>query len=73
MAVVVEEADEAEFRLDVLRSKSRGPAGIAARLGAEALELRAILAATRATALRNLRAAKAARGIAATVVADLED
>ena len=51
MAVVVEEADETEFWLDILQSKGRaiegrGPAGTAARLRAEALELRAIFAAT---------------------------
>jgi four helix bundle protein len=60
LAVVVEEADESEFWLDVLVAKGRGPAGVSAKLRLEAVELRSIFASSRATTLRNLRAARAA-------------
>ena len=55
LAVVVEEADEAEFWLDVLRTEHLGPAEPLRALNAEAGELRAIFAASRRTVLARLK------------------
>lgn len=59
LAVVLEEADESEFWLDVLDYRRAGNAGAVKRLRQEAAELRAILAASRRTAIANLRKAQA--------------
>jgi four helix bundle protein len=58
VAVALEEADECEFWLDVLEHRRTGNAAAVKRLRQEAGELRAILAASRRTAIRNLRKAQ---------------
>ena len=55
LAVVVEEVDECELWLDFLESRGYGAPGLATRHRAEAKELRAIFAKSRATMLRKLR------------------
>ncbi len=58
LAVVLEEADESEFWLDVLDSRRTANANAVKRLRQEATELRAILAASRRTAINNLQKAQ---------------
>jgi four helix bundle protein len=55
LAVVVEEADEAEFWLDVLVTRKRGAPPMAAALHAESKQLRAVFSASRRTVLSKLR------------------
>ena len=57
LAVVVEEADEAEFWIDILLTERCGPAAQLQALGAEAVELRAIFSASRKTVLERLKRA----------------
>ena len=52
LGIVAEEADECEFWLHVLVNRHSRPAGSIAGLRREATELRAIMAASRATTLR---------------------
>ena len=54
-SVVIEEADESEWWLDVLETKRSSPAPEIKRLRQEAIELRAIFSASRKTAARKLR------------------
>ena len=54
LSVVIEEADESELWLDVLKVNQRGAAGEVQRLMAEASELTAIMAASRSTTLSGL-------------------
>lgn len=61
LGVVVEEADESEFWLDVLRELKYGPADIVGSAHQEAVELRAIFSASRSTVLRRLKQAREAR------------
>src|SRR6185436_19194929 len=51
LSVVIEEADESELWLDVLKVNQRGATAEVLRLMAEASELTAIMAASRATTL----------------------
>jgi four helix bundle protein len=55
LAVVVEEADEAELWLDVIETRKVGPQDQVGRLRRESQELRAIFAASRRTVLDRLR------------------
>jgi hypothetical protein len=55
LSVVIEEADESEFWLDVLETKRHGPANEVKRLRQEARELRAIFGKSRSTAARKLK------------------
>jgi four helix bundle protein len=57
-SVVIEEADESEWWLDVLETKRSGPLTDIKRLRQEAIELRAIFSASRKTAARKLRRPK---------------
>jgi hypothetical protein len=54
LGVVVEETDESELWLDVLQVFSCGEAEVVTRRRGEAIELRAIFAKSRSTALSNL-------------------
>jgi len=54
LGVVVEETDESELWLDVLQVFSCGEAEVVTRRRGEAIELRAIFAKSRSTALANL-------------------
>ena len=55
LAIVLEEADESELWLDVLTVRRYGPQDVVARLRGEAVELRAIFAASRATVVDRSR------------------
>lgn len=55
LAIVVEEADEAELWLDFVETRAYGPADEVAALRREAIEVRAIFATARATTLRRTR------------------
>jgi four helix bundle protein len=55
LGVVVEEADESEFWLDVLREFAYGPQPDVASLHQESVELRAIFSASRTTVLARLK------------------
>ena len=59
LAVALEEADESEYWLDLLEYRRAGNDATLSRLRKEAGELRAILAASRRTALQNLKKEKA--------------
>jgi four helix bundle protein len=61
LAVVVEETDESELWLDVLQVFGCGEAEPVARQRGEAVELRAIFAKSRSTALKNLAKQREAR------------
>jgi four helix bundle protein len=61
LSIVVEEADESELWLDVLQVFGCGEAEAVARQRAEAVELRAIFARSRSTALDNLAKQREAR------------
>jgi four helix bundle protein len=62
LSVVIEEADESEFWLDVLETKGHGPTGEVRRLRQEASELRAIFGKSRATALKRLKQERKRKG-----------
>lgn len=55
LAIVIEEADESEFWLDVLAVNQRGPSDEISRLQSEAGQLRAIMARSRSTTLDHIR------------------
>ena len=61
LSVVIEEADESELWLDVLKVNQRGVKEEALRLMAEATELTAIMAASRSTTLGKLARRTASR------------
>ncbi len=58
LGIVVEEADESELWLDVLLVFGAGDRAKVAALRREAIEIRAIMSASRSTVLRRLRAKK---------------
>ena len=53
LSIVIEEADEAELRLDLLETRHYGPLDLVKSLRREAHELRRIFGASRATAMAN--------------------
>lgn len=55
ISVVIEEADESEFWLDVLETRQQGPTTAVRALRQEAIELRAIFAKARTTASATMR------------------
>lgn len=55
LATVIEEIDESEFWLDMLEHHHAGPADRVTRLRQEAVELRAVMARSRSTAMANLK------------------
>ena len=61
LAVVVEEADESELWLDYLQVRKRGPIDAVSELRSEAIELRAIFARSRSTALKRIRERRRAK------------
>jgi four helix bundle protein len=63
LATVIEETDESELWLDMLQHHACGPLEVVASLRSESIELRSILARSRATALANLRRRKGNEGM----------
>jgi four helix bundle protein len=66
LAVVVEEADEAEFWLDVLVTKKRGAPASTTALHAESKQLRAVFSASRRTVLAKIRPSPRKEGASTT-------
>ena len=58
LLIVVEEADESEFWLDVLETRKVGPLEAVRPLRRESQELRAIFAASRCTVLEKIKSRK---------------
>jgi four helix bundle protein len=61
LADVVEEADESELWLDYLQVRKREPIDVISDLRSEAIELRAIFARSRSTALKRIRERRKAK------------